>query len=79
MHYLKIILLSPELKSHPLLGTTLLLFYHASIQASLTTRESPLFPILGNPQFPPGFRSSEFKTLRHSSCNQASKFQVAAK
>lgn len=41
------------------------------------SRDSPLLPILGNHQFPPGLQCSEFKTLRHSGIDHASRFMVA--
>lgn len=55
-----------DLKSHPLIGNTIKQCLQATLQASLTTKESPLTPILGNPKFPPGINSRQFQTLKDS-------------
>lgn len=53
--------LPSKLKSHPILGTTLQVGSLTVFKASLTTRESPLFPVLGNPAFLLGFGQFEYE------------------
>lgn len=48
--------------------------YLTHLHTSLTTKTSPLTPILGNPKFFPGLSSSQFQTLRRSNCVLASQF-----
>lgn len=67
-------LLPSGLKTHPLLGTTLRYSSQVSIQYSLTSNNSPLYPILGNPNFAPGIHSIEFDSLRRSGFDHAAKF-----
>lgn len=50
-------------KSHSLMGARIRLGSKAISSASLSTGESPLFPILGNPAFPLGLGRFEFKAL----------------
>lgn len=66
--------LPSDLKSHPLIGTTLRHSSRTVFHSSLTTRNSPLFPILGHPSFSPGLHPSEYSTLRDSGCDHAAKF-----
>lgn len=68
--------LQPPLKSHPLIGTTLRIGSVASKQYSLSSSDSPLFPILGNPQFSPGLCLHTFGKLRRTGITQASHFLV---
>lgn len=63
-----------ELKAHPFIGNTIKQCLQATLQTSLTTTESPLTPILGNPKFPPGIGSGRFQTLRSTGCDRASQF-----
>lgn len=66
--------LPPALTSHPLLGTTLRICSWVCMQTSLSTRGSPLFPILGNPQISPGLRPHMFRILHQSGHDQAANF-----
>lgn len=66
--------LPAELKSHPFVGNTIRQCIQATLHTSLTTKTSPLTPILGNPKFFPGLSSSQFQTLRRSNCVLASQF-----
>lgn len=63
-----------ELRSHPFIGNTIKQCIQATLLTSLTTKTSPLTPILGNPKFPPGISSVQFQTLRSSNCTIASHF-----
>lgn len=47
--------LSPSIKAHPLIGPTLSLCSGLFSKDKLSSMEPPLFPILGIPQFSPGF------------------------
>lgn len=69
--------LPPGLKSHPLLGTTLRHGSQVIMHSSLTSSNSPLFPILGHPNFTPGLHSVEFDILRGSGTDHAAKFVIA--
>lgn len=51
--------LPQELKSHSLIRTILLHSSQASLLASLTTKNSPLSPILGHPQFSSGLQPAK--------------------
>lgn len=66
--------LQPLLKRHPLMGTTLRIGSVAIKHHSLSSLDSPLFPILGNPQFSPGLCPHTFGKLRRSGITQASHF-----
>lgn len=50
------------LKSHPLLGPTVRISSHLFTQASLSSHDCPLRPILGNPQFRLGLPEQAFQT-----------------
>lgn len=69
----------PGLKSHPLIGTTLRHCHLVVNQASFTSRNSPLFPILSLPNFEPGLHPAEYPTLRSSDCEHAAKFVISGK
>lgn len=71
--------LSPSLKSHPLLGTTLRHGSQVTMHSSLTSSNSPLFLILGHPNFTPGLHSVEFDILRGSGADHAAKFVIAGR
>lgn len=43
-----------ELKSYPLIGITLRNSHQSTLHTNLTSENSPLFPILGNPKLEPG-------------------------
>lgn len=43
-------------------------------KGSISSRNSPLFPILGNPCFTPGHQEVQFKQLMSTGCTQASHF-----
>lgn len=62
------------LKSHPLIGATIQLGSKAITSNLLSTAESPLFPILGNPAFPPGVGRSVFLSLSQADRDPASHF-----
>lgn len=66
--------LPSELKAHPFIGNTIKQCLQATLQTSLTTTDSPLTPILGNPKFPPGIGPGPFQTLRDSNCVRAPQF-----
>lgn len=63
-------------KSHPLLGTTLRISSHVSMQNSLSSSDSPLFPFMGNPRFSPGLDPHTIWTLQQLGRVQASHFLV---
>lgn len=44
------------------------------LATSLSARDSPLYPILGNPAFPPGMELSEYETLASTGRDRASHF-----
>lgn len=71
--------LPTELKSHPLMGTTLRHSHLVSIHTSLTSKNSPLFPILGHPNFELGLHRTAYPTLRISVYDHAAKFIVEGK
>lgn len=54
--------LASTLKANPLIGNTLCICSSTVFSASLSTRDSPLFPILGNPAFTPGLGTNHFPT-----------------
>lgn len=55
--------ISPKLKAHPIIGTTLSTYSKTIISSSLSNKDSPLLLLLGNPAFPPGLGKSEYRTL----------------
>lgn len=63
--------LPQKLKSHPIIGITLLQGSQATQLVSLTTKDSPPSPILGHPCFPPGLPSTELKNLQNSNDENA--------
>lgn len=67
------------LQSHPLIGTTLRKRHQISFHTTLTSKNSPLFPILGKPKFEPGLSSAEFSSLRDSGRDYAAKFICGGK
>lgn len=58
--------LPSRMRSHPLIGTTLKHSHQIALQTSLTSKKSPLFPILGHPNFAPGLQLTDYTTLRDS-------------
>lgn len=62
------------LKTHPIIGPTLRMGSGLCRNSNFSTTQSPLFPILGNPSFPPGMELGAFKNLIERSCFQASHF-----
>lgn len=71
--------LPQQLKSHPLIGNMLLQSTQAVNSVSLTTKESPLMPIIGHPSFPQGLLITEYKNLRALNLESAAKFVVTGR
>lgn len=69
-HYL------PSVKRQPLIGNTTKICAQLISQTSLSSWNSPLRPILGNPQFEPGRRDAVFRALGNSGLYQASHFST---
>lgn len=70
--------LSSALKKHPTLGPTLRICSRICSTTLLSSVNSPLYPIVGNPRFPPGLQEGPFRKLSDSQCFQASHFiQIA--
>lgn len=63
-----------HIKAFFAIGTTLRHSHQIAFHSLLTSKKSPLFPILGNPNFDPGLHSAEYSTLRDSGSDHASKF-----
>lgn len=68
--------LPPSLKKHPTIGTTISVGSQACFTHSLSTTKSPLFPIIGNPQFPPGMDPPIRKRLSTVNCTRAQHFLI---
>lgn len=66
--------LSPVLKKHPTLGPTLRICSRICFTTQLLSVNSPLYPIVGNPRFPPGLQEGPFRKLLDWQCYQASHF-----
>lgn len=66
--------LPTRIRSHPLIGPTTSICTRLISQTSLSTKNSLLRPILGNPQFTPGIIDPTFRTLRNSGMYQASHY-----
>lgn len=66
--------LPTSIKAHPLVGPNLRLYYGLFSKGKLSTFESLLFSILGNPQFAPGLRQGAFNTLLDQSLYQVFHF-----
>lgn len=58
--------LPSTLTSHPIIGVTFRIGSTIIRTTSLSSSQSPLLPILGNPAFPPGLDHSQYKTLLSS-------------
>lgn len=56
--------LPATLKSHPIIGTSLRVGSSTISAHTLSSESSPLYPILGNPAFPPGMERLGFETLK---------------
>lgn len=69
----------PQIKRHPLIGTTARISARLMSKASLSTQNSPLRPILGNPQFAPGLNDGIFRGLNGAGLYQASHFSSGGK
>lgn len=54
------------LKNHPLIGPTTQICSQLFTQVSFSSSNSPLFPILGNLHFTPGFQDKTFRALLDS-------------
>lgn len=68
--------ISNDMKNHPLVGLTVQICSSLFSKFSLTSIHSPLYPILGNPAFPPGIQDSVFYSLRQDGYFQASHFII---
>lgn len=55
--------LPKDLIEHPTLGNTLTLVRDAFRRSSVSPQPSPMVPIIGNPEFPPGVQSPQLKRL----------------
>lgn len=66
--------LSINMKHHPLIGPTTRLCLHLFTQASLSSPDSQLFAILGNPLFTLGYQDATFQKRIESGFFQASHF-----
>lgn len=64
------------IKRHPLIGTTTKVCSHLISQTSIPSRNFPLLPILGNPQFEPGLHNIIFRGLSDAGLFQASHFSA---
>lgn len=63
-----------DMTSHPNIGATLSVGLNILKNTSLTSKQSPLFPILGNPAFEPGLDYSNYETLWESGKDCASHY-----
>lgn len=63
-----------SIKRHPLIGNTTNICSHLISQSSSPSRSSPLFPIIGNPQFEPGLHDMTFQGLAEAGHFQTSHF-----
>lgn len=61
-------------RAHPVIGPTLKIGFELFSKGKLLAIISPLFPILGNPQFEPGLRKGNFTALMEQGIFQASHF-----
>lgn len=71
--------LPKEMVDHPLIGNTTKLCSALISAASISSQTSPLYPILGNPLFPPGVGGVEFRGLLRAGCMQASNYVTTRK
>lgn len=62
------------IKNHPLIDVTARTCTSLFTRHRLTSLDSPLRPILGTPEFTPGYTDPIFHSLRHSNYFQASHF-----
>lgn len=65
------------MKLHPLIGLTLWMGYGLFLKGKLSTIDSPLSPILGNPQFEPDLKKGSFGRLIEQGLFQFSHFVSA--
>lgn len=66
--------LPSTLKSHPVIGTTLRVGVSPLFTNFQSTSNSPLYPILGNPAFPPGIEQTGYGILKSTGRDRASRF-----
>lgn len=66
--------LPADIKHHPLIGNTARICALLISQSSLFSQNSPLRPILGNPQFARGLHDAVFQGLSDVGLHQASHF-----
>lgn len=64
------------LKNHPLIGVTSRICASLFTHAKLTSCNSPLRPILGTPDFTPGYLDPVFRSLRERGYSQSSHFSA---
>lgn len=62
------------LKAHPIIGPTLMVCQTLCKNLAITTTKSPLYPVLGNPDFLSGLRGGPFHSLLDSGYFQVSHF-----
>lgn len=65
-----------DITRHPLIGNTVRVCSHLIHTSPHFSRNSPLRPILGNPQFKPGIRDRSFLKLKEEGLYQASHFST---
>lgn len=61
-------------KTHPIIGMTLCICWSLCRNPAMSSGQSPLFPILGNPNFPPGLKDGAIHRLSFAGRFQASHF-----
>lgn len=66
--------LSRKMKNQPLIGNTAKICSVLLSSPSISSSTSPLYPIMGNPLFPPGSGGPNFRNLRDLGLTQASRF-----
>lgn len=65
-----------ELKRHPLIGNTARICAQLISQTALSSQNSPLYPIIGNPLFTPGLGDGIFRKLGEAGLHLASHFST---
>lgn len=68
-----------ETKRHPLIGNTTRVCFQLISQAHISSHNSPLYPILGNPSFTPGLQDVVFRSLGGTGLYQASHFSTGGR
>lgn len=66
--------LPTELKRHPLIGNTARICANLISKTTISSPNSPLYPIIGNPLFTPGLQDGIFRKLGEAGIHSASHF-----